>query len=190
MMFDGYIIDKFTKDMLDEAVKKDKLEFLEESYLTGLIEDLYKNNGIVRIEILGNNRYDVLQVIHYLNNVLAKIMSTQIGVKIDNTAVNRIIVVDGTNPNGFIVESNTHRRIYSCMNRGEIKPKIDVALEVVGRKQYTKKKDNYLAIVYDRRYAKKGFLDITGAVVFEEHYRISDEVAYACLPVNHNPTRY
>lgn len=189
-MFDGYIIDKFTKDMLDKAVKKDKLEFLDESYLTGLIKEFYENNGIVRVEVLGNSRYAVIEIIYYLNWIMAEIMSKEIGVEIHFTTINKIIVTDGTNPNSFIVESNGSGRFYGYMPRGEIKPKIDIALEVVGNKGHTEKADSYLTFIYDRRYTKKGFLDLPGFMIDEEHYTISDEAAYACLPANHNSTRY
>lgn len=189
-MFDGYIIDKFTKDMLDKAVKKDKLEFLDESYLTGLIKEFYENNGLVRIEVLGNSRYDVIAVLYYLNWAIARIMSDPAGIKIHFTNINKIIVVDSTNPNNFIIESNANGRYYDYVNKGETKPKIDIALEVVGSKRYDEKADSYLTFIYDRRYTKKGFLDLTGFMIDEEHYTISDEAAYACLPANHNSTRY
>ena len=189
-MFDGYNIDKFTKDMLDEAVKNDELEFLDESYLTDLMESLYVNNGQVRIEILGNSRGDVISAIYYVNWVMAKIMDQQIGGKIDFRNINKIIVTDGTNPNSFIIESNANGRDYDYMPKGVIRPKLDISLEIVGSKRHTKKAHSYLSVVYDRRYSKKGFLDIAGAMIDTEHYEISDEAAYACLPANHNSTRY
>lgn len=189
-MFDGYNIDKFTRDMLDEAVKKDKLEFLDESYLTDLIKDRHTNNGIVRVEILGESRYDVIEVIYCINWELAKIMSEEFGEKMDFINVNKIIVVDDANPNDFIVESDTSGRYYDYIPRRKTKPRIDIALEVVGRKKHAEKANNYLAVVYDRRYTRKGFLKLAGFIIDSEHYEISDGVAYACLPANHNSMRY
>jgi hypothetical protein len=189
-MFDGYNIDKFTKDMLDEAVKKDKLEFLKNDYLIDHIKEIYTNNGIVRIEVLGNSRYNVIEIIYCLNWMMAEIMSKETGVKVHFTKINKIIVTVGTNPNSFIIESNENGRFYDYMPRETSKLKIDIALEVIGSKRHTEKADSYLTIVYDRRYTRKGVLDIAGFMIDEAHYTISDEVAYACLPANHNSTRY
>ena len=188
-MFDEYVMDMLTRNMLDEMVSKENLKFLDESYLTGVIKDLYEMNGVVRIELLGNSRYSVIGVIYYLNNILSKIL-VEGGIEMVPEQINKILVVEGNTPNNFILESDVNNRSYGIIRKGSELPKVNLVLEVLATRPYTSNKEYYLTILYDRRYNRKGFLDVAGALVETEHYRISDEVAYTCLPINHNLTRY